>query len=218
MSKKLIAVVGAGAGMGVNIARVFGRHDFKVALIARNRQKLETLAKELRAEGIETYIYSADASQPESLTAAFNEIKAALGAIDVLVYNAALMSASKVTELTSAEMMKHYQLNVASAMHCIREVLPDQKAKGAGTILFTGGLFGVHPNYSADYACMSIGKAALRALAYMLNSELKSSGVYAGIVDIMGVVDSNEHFAAERIAEAYWTLHVERDRVEYIFD
>ena len=218
MSKKLIAVVGAGKGMGINIARVFGRHDFKVALIARNRQKLEVLSEKLRAEGIESYVYSADASEPETLTAAFDEIKAALGSIDVLVYNAALMSASKVTELTSAEMMKHYQLNVASAMHCVQSVLPDQLSKGAGTILFTGGLFGVHPNYNADYACMSLGKAALRALAHMLNGELKAAGVYAGIVEIMGIVDGNEHFAAERIAEAYWTLHVERDRVEYIFD
>ena len=52
----------------------------------------------------------------------------------------------------------------------------------------------------------------------MLDGELKSSGVHVGIVDIMGIVGSDEHFALDNIAEAYWTLHVERDRVEYIFD
>ena len=50
MSQNLITVVGAGKGMGISIARVFGRHDFKVALIARNRKNLEALASTLRAE------------------------------------------------------------------------------------------------------------------------------------------------------------------------
>ena len=52
----------------------------------------------------------------------------------------------------------------------------------------------------------------------MLNGELKASGVHVGIVEIMGIVGIDEHFAPDKIAEAYWTLHVERDRVEYIFD
>lgn len=218
MSKKLIAVVGAGKGMGVNIARVFGRHDFKVALIARNRQKLEELAQELRAESIEAHVYSADASKPESLTEAFDAIKDEHGSIDVLVYNAALMSGGLATALTSEDMMRHYQIDVASAMHCARLVLPDQMSRGEGTILFTGGLFGVHPNYNASYAGMSLGKSALRALAFMLDGELKSSGVHVGIVEIMGIVGLDERFAPDKIAEAYWTLHVERDRVEYIFE
>ena len=218
MSKKLIVIVGAGKGMGISIARAFGRHDFKVALIARKRPKLEVLAEKLRAEGIESYVYPANASDTSSLTAAFESIKTELGKIDVLVYNAALMSAGNSTELTSEEMMRHYQLDVVGAMHCVRLVLPDQLSSGTGTILFTGGLFGVHPHYNSDYACLSIGKAALRALAFMLDGELQSTGVHVGIVEIMGVVDGNEHFAADKIGEAYWTLHVERDRVEYFFD
>ena len=86
------------------------------------------------------------------------------------------------------------------------------------TLLFTGGLFGVHPNANADYACMSIDKSALRALALMLNAELKDKGIFAGIVEIMGVVGSNEHFAPKNIAEAYWQLYTEKNSFEYIFD
>ena len=53
MEKKLAVVVGAGKGMGVNIAKVFGMHDFKVAMLARNLDKLEPLTDELKTRGKE---------------------------------------------------------------------------------------------------------------------------------------------------------------------
>ena len=53
MAKKVAVVVGAGKGMGVNIAKVFGQHDFTVALIARKLEKLNPLVDELKSLGIE---------------------------------------------------------------------------------------------------------------------------------------------------------------------
>ena len=96
--------------------------------------------------------------------------------------------------------------------------MPKQIERGEGAIIFTGGLFGVYPNANFEYACMSMDKAALRALAQMLNAELKDKGIFVGIVQIMGVVDSNEHFAPKNIAEAYWKLYTEKNSFEYIFD
>ena len=65
---------------------------------------------------------------------------------------------------------------------------------------------------------MSMDKAALRALAQMLNAELKDKGIFAGVVQIMNVVGSNEHFAPKNIADAYWQLYCDRNSFEYIFD
>ena len=86
------------------------------------------------------------------------------------------------------------------------------------TAIFTGGLFGVYPNANFEYACMSMDKAALRTLAQMLNAELKNKGIFAGIVQIMGGVGSNEHFAPKNIADAYWQLYCDKNSFEYIFD
>lgn len=63
-----------------------------------------------------------------------------------------------------------------------------------------------------------IYNAALRAFAQMLNAELKDKGIFAGIVQIMGIVGSNEHFAPKNIAEAYWKLYTEKNFFEFIFD
>ena len=218
MDKKTIAVVGAGKGMGLAIAKIFGEHGFKPLLMARSRKNLDECAAALRTEDVESSGYIADASDTTSITKAFDAATSEYGAIDVLAYNAAYMTAGKASELLAAELMAHYQVDVAGAMHCVRQVLPGQTAKKSGALLFTGGLFGVHPNYNGDYACISVGKAALRALANMLHDELKPSGIYAGIVEIMGVVGSSARFAPENIAKAYWQLYESQDSFEYIYE
>ncbi len=128
------------------------------------------------------------------------------------------MSGGRASEISAAEAVEHFKVDVAGAIHCVQQVLPKQIERGDGAIIFTGGLFGVYPNANFDFACMSMDKAALRALAQMLNAELKDKGIFAGVVQIMGVVGSSEHFAPKNIAEAYWQLYAEKNSFEYIFD
>ncbi|NUR24689.1 MAG: SDR family NAD(P)-dependent oxidoreductase, partial [Catenulispora sp.] len=68
-----IAIVGAGPGMGLAIARVFGAHGFDVALIARNRDKLGDLAGRLGAEGVTAAAFPADVLDPDALTQALKD-------------------------------------------------------------------------------------------------------------------------------------------------
>lgn len=215
MEKKLVVIVGAGKGMGVNIAKVFGQHDFKVAMLARNLAKLTPLAEELKTQGIEAYSYEADAASTDSLTAAFQKIQQEHGFVDVLVYNAAVLTAGFPSKLGSADLMDHYQVDVASALHAANLVLPEQMKKGEGAILFTGGGFALYP--MAEYTCVSVGKAALRALAFALSQEVKEKGVYVGIMTIMGSIAPGTHYDPADIAEKYWEIYEKREEVEYVF-
>ncbi|KND37998.1 SDR family NAD(P)-dependent oxidoreductase, partial [Streptomyces stelliscabiei] len=56
----VIAVIGAGPGLGLSIARRFGREGFQVALVSRTQDKLDALAARLAAEGIEAAGFAAD--------------------------------------------------------------------------------------------------------------------------------------------------------------
>lgn len=215
MDKKLAVVVGAGKGMGVNIANVFGQHGFRVAMLARNLTKLAPLAEKLTEQGIEAYPYAADAANTQSLTATFQAVQKEHGSVDVLIYNAAIKTAGFPTELKSSDMMEHYQVDVASALHCANLVLPEQIAKGSGAILFTGGGFSLNP--MAEYTCISVGKAALRALAFALSQEVKEKGVYVGIVTIMGHIAPKTQYDPADIATKYWELYEKKEDVEYIF-
>lgn len=66
-----IAIVGAGPGLGAAVARKFGREGFAVALIARNRTKLEALEKDLAADGVTARGYVADVRDRDPLARGF---------------------------------------------------------------------------------------------------------------------------------------------------
>ncbi len=215
MSKKTIVVVGAGQGMGNHIAKKFAKNDFRVVLMARNEENLAKYKSEFETEGFEVYTKSVDAKKTETLKIAFEWVKDRFGVVDVLVYNAAILTAGMPTELTSEEFMQHYQVDVASALFCANEVIPEQLEQKEGTILFTGGGFALYP--MAEYTCVSVDKAALRALAFALNQELREKGIYTGIVTIMGNVAEGTHYAPDLIAEKYWDLYTERKDVEIIY-
>ena len=84
-----IAIVGAGQGLGKSIAQVFGEKGFSVALVARDKNKLEALAAELGAEGIEVAGFAGDITDTDSLSAAFAAIKERFGTVDVLEFSPA---------------------------------------------------------------------------------------------------------------------------------
>ena len=218
MDKKLAVVIGAGRGMGNHIAERFAKENFRVVLVARRQKLLDEYAASLAAKGYEIFTHAADVADTASLTELFADVHKNFGAVDVLIYNAAFMSGGRASELSAAEAVDHFKVDVAGAIHCVQQILPRQIERGTGAIIFTGGLFGVHPNANFDFACMSMDKAALRTLAQMLNAELKPKGIFAGIVQIMGIVGSTEHFAPKNIAEAYWQLYRAKNSFEYIFD
>ena len=214
--KPTIVIVGAGKGMGNHIAEEFGRNNFRVVLMARRSDFLDSYVKEFIAKGIETYGVVADAGDTGSLTKAFDEIKARFGAVDVLAYNACILEGGKPSELSSSELVRHYQVDVASALHSVLQVLPGMREKKSGTILFTGGGFALYP--MPDFTCVSIDKAALRALAFTLNKELKDEGIFTGVVTIMGSIASGTHYDPAEIAKKYWQHYVERKDVEIVFE
>ena len=215
MDKKTIVIVGAGKGNGNHIAKEFADHDFRVILMSRKQEKLNTYVEEFMAQGIECYGMTVDAADPDTLTSAFAKVQEQFGTVDVLVYNAAVLTAGTPSSLTSEELMRHYQMDVASALHCANLVLPGQKEAGDGAILFTGGGFALYPQ--AEYTCVSIDKAALRALAIAMNQELKEQGIYVGVVTIMGNVAPGTHYDPALIAQKYWKLYTDRSEAEFIF-
>ena len=216
--KKLAVIVGAGRGMGNNIAERFAKENFKIILVARNKKNLDAYVEEFTAKNFEVYGKAGDVSNFEEMTKIFAEIHQEFGAVDVLIYNAAFMQGGKLTEIDANEVLEHFKIDVAGAFNCVKNILPKQIEQKGGAIIFTGGLFGVFPNHNKDFACMSIDKSALRAVAKMLNEELAEKNIFVGIVEIMGGVGMNEHFSAKNIAEAYWKLYSEKNNFEFIYD
>lgn len=216
MDKKTIVVVGAGQGLGNHVAKKFGKEGFCVVLMARNEQSLKEYEQKFVAEGIETYTYAVDATNPESLMQALHWTESEFGAPDVLIYNVGITVADDPATMDSAELMRHYQVDVASAYACVRKVVTDEFAKKNGTIILTGGGLATHP--TAGFIPLSLDKAALRTLAYILHDELKPQGIFVGTVTVCGSIGIDTYFAPAQIAEAYWQMYNERGVCEIRYE
>lgn len=215
MDKKIIVVVGAGQGLGNHVAKRFGKEGFCVVLMARNEQSLKEYEKEFTAESIETYTYAVDAVKPEMLTEAFHWVESEFGTPDVLIYNVGITTPDEPGKVDNAELIHHYQVDVASAYHCIRQVANEEFGRKNGTIILTGGGLALYP--SAAYLPLSLDKAALRAMVYALHEKLKPQGIFVGTVTVCGAIGGSDFFAPSRIAESYWKMYNERNECETVY-
>lgn len=205
----LCIVAAAGPGLGIAVAKRFAREGFAIALIARNRAKLDALAEPLVADGTRVSTHSADMCALDTVANAFAEIADLHGPADVLVYNGARWHDSPAMELDPMEFTWDLSLCATGALVCAQHVYPAMKERASGTILFTGGGLALHPEYGAGTASLTAGKSALRGLTYALAGELAPQGIHVATVTVAGTVAPGSAFDPDIIADVYWALHAQ---------
>ena len=215
MTKKNIVVIGAGKGLGNSIAKRFGKKDFRVFLISRNIERLNQYKTEFEELNIETIVYTADCEKPQTLENALNEIQNKYGVIDVLVYNTAILESGNATSFDNDNFIRHFQVDVASALLSAKLVIKKQEEQKSGAILFTGGIFGDNP--VSDYTGVSVGKAALKALGKTLQDELKEKGIFVGLITVADAIQPDTKHSPELIAEKFFELYKKKDKYEYVY-
>ena len=207
----MCAIAGMGRGVSLAVARRFGSEGFRVAMLARRAERLAELEKELKGAGVEARGYQADLGVEGLVRGAFQRIEAEMGRPSVLVYNASSGRAGRPTSLTERSLVSDFRINAVAPLWCVQEVLDGMMEAGGGTILLTGGGLALAPQ--ADVASLSIGKAAIRSLAYSLAQELEPAGIHVASVTICGYVKEDTPFAPELIADEFWRLHMQKPGV-----
>jgi NADP-dependent 3-hydroxy acid dehydrogenase YdfG len=200
-------IIGVGPGLGLALARTFAGANHPVGLIARDAARLDGYVEELQAAGHRARRYQADAGDADALAAAITAAAADLGAPDVLVYNAAVLSRDTPAELSASEFARRLAINVVGAKVAADAVLPLLR-DGRDSLLFTGGAFALRP--SPESTSMSVGKAALRAYVKALFAAHAGTEVHACTVTIAGIIGGDDPwFAPERIAQTYLEVHTQ---------
>lgn len=216
----VIAILGAGQGLGQAIGKLFGQNGHKVALLSRDPAKLEPLVGELVAAGIEAAAFRADVTDAASIRSGLVAVKQRFGAIDVLEYspsNPTLPQAS-ASQVTRDTLQPWLDFQLFGAIAAAAEVLPDMLERNCGTILVTTGASSVRPEagYPA-FAAAGIAMGALRNWALALHAEVASSGVQVGHVAIGTFIGQDAGSSADAIAPLYWQLHTDRVALERVF-
>lgn len=212
MEIKTIAIVGAGPGLGLALAKQFGKNGFRVALLARRKESLDNMVDILKSMEIEARGFVADVMDEQSIINAFASIKEEYGTVDVLEYSPIDMKFIPPSEVTREIANKSFEFQILGAVTSVQQVLSDMIYRQSGSILFTGGRSSIIP--MATIGSLSPMAAALRNYAYILNEELMPKGIYTGTVTVCKQITPE---IAENIAEIYWDMYQKQDRVEEIF-
>ena len=204
---KVLYLVGMGPGVSAAVARRFAREGYAIGAVARHAEKLELQLSELRASGFRAVGAAADAGDTAALRTALDRLRGELGEASVMVYNAAGVTYQPLADVGAERFAADLAVSVVGAFAAAQHVLPAMRSRRAGTVLLTGGGFAFEP--MPAMASLGVGKVAIRNLAFSLYADLKDTGVHAATVTICGTVAPGTPFDPDRIAEAYWQLHVQ---------
>ena len=176
-------IVGVGSGLSASLARLFSKAGIGVALAARRAAELEPLAKEVGGK-----VFACDASKRGDVTKLFADAEAALGAVDVVVYNASYRTRGAFVQLDPEEVAKSLTVSAFAGFLVAQEAVKRMLPRAHGAILFTGASASVK-GY-AQSAPFAMGKFALRGLAQSMARELSPQGIHVAHFVIDGGIRS----------------------------
>ena len=212
---KTAIVIGVGPGLGIAIAEAFGLAGLHVAMLARSVDNLGKFSEQLAAKDVSHSVHALDVSDFDALRRELRAI-AQVRPVEVLVYNVVKRVFNTPLQLDVNQMVDAYRIDVASALLSVQTLQPFMEEQESGTVLFTGGGAALHPWTQAP--TITIAKAGVRSLAYMLAEELQDSPIRVGTITIFGMIKAGTAFDPTTIADTYvehWRAGVPEVEVEF---
>ncbi len=176
-------VTGASRGIGAAIARALDRAGARVALVARDAAALDEVAARLNNDPV---VVAADLADPDVPARLVADAADRLGAIDVLVNNAAVAARGPTVELDAALVDRLYAVNVRAPLLLVAALVPSMIERGGGVIisLSSGSAVVGTPRRAAYAATKGAIDAATRSLAIELGPHgIRVNSVAPGVVD-----------------------------------
>ncbi|TDW30842.1 SDR family NAD(P)-dependent oxidoreductase [Cryobacterium psychrophilum] len=204
----VIAIVGAGPGLGAAVARRFGREGFSIALISRSQSKLDSMTAELAAAGFTVSGYAADVRIPAALEDALARAEAELGPINALQYSPlpSREYLKPVLDMTPELALEAFQFSALGLVHAARTVLPAMRQAHGGSIILING--GTSVKARAGVAGTSVAFPAESAYGEMLHDALKDEGIRVSQLVIPGGIPQLQLAnGIDGIADRIWDLH-----------
>jgi NAD(P)-dependent dehydrogenase (short-subunit alcohol dehydrogenase family) len=198
--RKTALVTGASRGFGAALSRSLARAGWRVVLVARSRERLESVAREIRDSGGEAWAIVGDIAEKRAIHRMSGEAAALVGSIDLVVHNAATLGAIPLRSLAETDCE---QLELALATNLLGPFRLSKALVGSMVIRRRGLLVHVSSDAAreayAEWGAYGISKAALEHLSRTWDTELAGTGVRSMVFD-PGEMNTQMH--AEALPDA----------------
>ncbi|HEX7820446.1 MAG TPA: SDR family NAD(P)-dependent oxidoreductase [Sphingobium sp.] len=176
-------IVGTGPGISASVARALAADGVKVALAARDAEKLAPLAAEIGG-----HAFAVDATDPAAVSQLFTDVEAAIGVPEVVIYNASSRAHGPIAELDPEAVRRAIEVSAFGGFLVVQQAAQRLLPLGRGAILLTGATASVKG--FANSSAFAIGKFGLRGLAQSAARELAPKGIHVAHFVIDGGVRS----------------------------
>ena len=172
----LVVVTGASQGIGEAIAETFaGEENAHIVLVARNKTKLEDVARHCEAAGARATVLPCDVTSEKEVAAMIANVLQSWGAPDVLVNNAGVFQPGNFLDISLASFKSQVDVNLTSAFMITQGFLKPMIDQGAGTIFFMGSVASIKAYPGGAAYCAA--KHGLLGLARSVREETRETGV-----------------------------------------
>jgi len=228
---KVAVVTGASSGIGAVTAKRLAREGLKVVLVARREGRLQSLAAQIREHDGEVLVVVADLAQESERLRIAQEVRAAYGAVNVLINNAGFGWYGFGTEMPWTLARQMMEINVAAVVHLTLLFLPEMRRRNHGHIINVGSIAGSLP--SQGVALYSATKSFMDTFTTCLYRELRGTNVHVSVVkpgpvstefyDAAATKSAGLRVPAERfsvkpeaVANRIWALLRKPARIAYV--
>ncbi len=179
LTGKVAIVTGASSGLGVQFTKALVNQGAAVVLMARRKERLDALAKEINAAGGEALAVQCDVTKEEDVVSAVAEAKKWKDRVDILVNNAGIANNIKAEEQSTEEWNRVVGINLTSCFVVAREVGKVMIAQNYGKIVNVGS---IHSNTAINAALENISsycasKGGIQMLTKALAAEWAKYGI-----------------------------------------
>lgn len=196
MKTGFIAITGATSGIGHAIARTFIQKGYRVLLLGRRIDRLESLASD------DVLIRQVAATDRVALDAALADATEAFGPVEAIINNAGRMLLGQIETQDAEEWEEMFDVNALGVLHGMQAVLPSMVKRKTGTIINISSIAG--KKTFADHAAYVGTKFAVHAMSENVRSEVASHGVRVMTI-APGVVETEllGHTTSDAIKDGY---------------
>jgi hypothetical protein len=204
LKNQTVLITGASSGIGLAFAKLLAAQGMTLVITARQEDKLNELASQLRQKGAEVHVFTCDLAEKNAAESLYNGMRAVNLSVDLLINNAGF---GKWGDFLTPDLKTYssmLQLNINALTELCYLFLPDMIKKGSGGIINVGSIASFIPvPYAAVY---SASKAYVLLFTEALRGEYKDKGI-----DIMALCPGATESNFAKVAAP----HLNRDKSPY---